>query len=206
MTKETIRTKTSNLLLDAASTWKELTNYKYKITYGYKKNLYEIQLSFYPEEFSHLAGFQYLKDINLPRYNSSVILDRVLDDKIKHEHILKGVKYETMVKPRLEALSQLKNILDNDFILFSYMPNMYSFTTTIKADYLISLHEENTSFVFIIKSSDEVSIEYLCCSTFTEGDRNYEENQRQRTILMKERINLSNEESDILYNRLENLS
>ena len=30
--------KTSNLLLDSASVWKELTEYRYEITYGYKKN------------------------------------------------------------------------------------------------------------------------------------------------------------------------
>lgn len=78
---------------------------------------------------------------------------------------------------------------------------MYSFTTTIKADYLISLRSEQTSFVFIVKTSDTNS-DYLCCSAFKEGDRNYEENQRQRTILKKERIILSTEEHYTIFNRL----
>ncbi len=193
--------ETSNLLLDAASVWKKLTDYRYKITYGYKKKLYEIHLCFYPEEFQHLAGFQYLKDLNLPRYNSSVLLDRILSKKITYAQIIKGPQYEAMVKPRLEALSKLKETLDNDFTLFSYMPKMYSFTTTIKADYLISLRSEQTSFVFIVKTSDTNS-DYLCCSAFKEGDRNYEENQRQRTILKKERIILSTEEHYTIFNRL----
>lgn len=106
-----------------------------------------------------------------------------------------------MVKPRLEALSKLKTTLDSDFTLFSYMPRMYSFTTTIKADYLISLHSEQTSFVFILKTSDTDS-DYLCCSAFKKGDRNYEENQRQRTILKKERISLYSEEKETLFDRL----
>ena len=194
--------ETSNLLLDAASVWKELSDYRYEITYGYKMKLYQIHLYFYPEEFQHLAGFQYLKDINLPRYNSRALLDRILNQKITYEQIIKGSQYETMVKPRLEALSKLKETLDSEFSLFSYMPKMYSFTTTIKADYLISLHSEQTSFVFIVKASD-TNPEYLCCSAFIEGDRNYEENQRQRTILKKERITLSSEEKETLYNRLD---
>ena len=125
-------TEKSNLLLDAASVWKMLTEYSYEITYGYKNKLYIITLFFYPEEFYHLAGFQYLKDLNLPRYNSKALLDRVLNKKITYDQIIKGCQFETMVKPRLEALSRLKETLDNDFALFSYMPRMYPFSTTIK--------------------------------------------------------------------------
>ena len=74
-----------NILIDAANSWKDLINYEYLITYGYKNKLYNIKLSFHPEEFYHLAGFQYLKDLNLPRYNSRVILDRIIEGKIKNE-------------------------------------------------------------------------------------------------------------------------
>ena len=52
-----------DLLYDAAAAWKELTQYYYIFTYGYKKQLYTINLSFPPEKFPHLAGFQYL---NIP--------------------------------------------------------------------------------------------------------------------------------------------
>ena len=57
------------LLYDAAVAWKELTEYYYVFTFGYKQQLYTIHLSFPSEKFPHLAGFQYLKDINLPRFN-----------------------------------------------------------------------------------------------------------------------------------------
>ena len=202
MYKQDNNIKTSNLLLDAASVWKELSDYRYEIIYGYKRKLYEINLSFNPEEFQHLAGFQYLKDITLPRYNSSVTLKRILDRKITFEQIIKSSNYESMVKPRLEAISKLNNILDNDFRLFSYMPKMYSFSTTIKAEYIISYHFDKNTFVFIVKLSSENEKEYVCCSSFTEGDRNYEENQRQRTILKKSKIKISSDEIEVLYDRL----
>ncbi|MDD4525945.1 MAG: hypothetical protein PHX95_08890, partial [Lachnospiraceae bacterium] len=31
------------------------------MTYGYKKNLYQINITFSASEFPHLAGFHYLK-------------------------------------------------------------------------------------------------------------------------------------------------
>ena len=42
------------------------------------------------------------------------------------------------------------NSLDNDFILYTFIPKMYPFITNIKADYLIASHVVNNSYVFII--------------------------------------------------------
>lgn len=91
------------------------------------------------------------------------------------------------------------------FDFFSYMPRMYPFTTTIKADYLISSHLDLVNFVFIIQSScrDAARCDYLCCSAFTKGERDYEINQRMRTLLKKERIHTATNSSTILYDRLE---
>ena len=46
-----------DLLYDAAVAWKELTQYCYIFTYGYKKQLYTINLSFPPENSRILQGF-----------------------------------------------------------------------------------------------------------------------------------------------------
>lgn len=193
-----------DILLDSAYKWKELINNKYVITYGYKNKLYTINLCFSPEEYQHLAGFHYLKDIVIPKYNSKVLIDRILEEKITYDKIIKSNNFETMVKPRLEALIILKTSLDSDFILYSYMKRMYPFTTTINADYIISYKGDKNSFTFIVKSSDQLDGEknYLCCSVFTEGERDYSINQRQRIVLRKERIYIPSNESTILYNRL----
>ena len=47
-------------------------------------------------------------------------MDRILEQKIKYEQVVKGSQYEGMVKPRLEALIRLEEILNSDFRLFSY--------------------------------------------------------------------------------------
>ena len=193
-----------NLLLQSALAWKEITEYRYLFTYGYKKKLYPINLTFSLEDYPHLAGFQYMKDISLPNYTSAKIVDRILEGKIPFEKVQKATQYEEMIKPRLEALAHLKNSFDNEFTLYSYMPRMYPFITNIKADYLIASHINIDNFIFIIRSTPqgEAKCDFLCCSIFEEGDRDYEANQRSRALLKKERINIPTNTSTILLDKL----
>lgn len=116
-----------DLLQQSAQAWKEITEYRYLFTYGYKKQLYPINLTFSLEDYPHLAGFQYMKDISLPNYSSAKIADRILEGKILFEKVQEAAQYEDMIKPRLEALVHLKESLDNEFNLYSYMPRMYPF-------------------------------------------------------------------------------
>ena len=195
-----------DILYQAASVWNEMTEYKYKITYGYKKKLYHINLSFSPEDFPHLAGFQYLKDLSLPRYNSRKIIPRIIDHTISLESIQKSQQYGQMVLPRLEALVRLKKTLDSDFMLFSFFPYMYQFYTQIKADFLIPATPDIVSFLFIIQPQPNRNVasdnDYLCCSAFKQEIHNYEINQRPRAILKKERFHLPFNTSTVLIDKL----
>ena len=101
----------------------------------------------------------------------------------------------------------IKNTLEEDFLLYAYMPRFYSFATRIKADYLISKSFSPKDYIFIIKSDslfEQSDYYFVCCSTFEQTNRNYAENQRQRTVLKKERINISTGDLTVLYNRLNN--
>lgn len=193
-----------DILQQSALAWKELTEYRYKFVYGYKKTLYPINLTFSFEDYPHVGGFQYLKDITLPNYTSAKIVNRILEGKITIEQIQKGAQYGEMVKPRLEALIHLKNSLDNDFNLYSFMPRMYPFITNIKADYLIASHSIIDSYVFIIHTtpSGDAKCDFLCCSAFAKGERDYEVNQRKRTLLKKERVHIVSNTTTVLLNKL----
>ena len=68
----------TDLLVLAASAWTELMEYRYCFTYGYRKQLYKICLSFSVQDFPHLAGFQYLKDIQLPKFNPPKTVEMIL--------------------------------------------------------------------------------------------------------------------------------
>lgn len=193
-----------DLLYQSAKAWKEIIEYRYLFTYGYKKQLYSINLTFSLEDYPHLAGFQYMKDISLPNYSSSKIADRILEGKILFETVQKATQYDKMIKPRLEALIHLKESLDNEFNLYSYMPKMYPFIANINANYLISSHFSIDNFIFIIKTSShgEANCDFLCCSIFKKGERDYETNQRLRKLMKKERIHLPSNTTDILLDLL----
>lgn len=77
---------------------------------------------------------------------------------------------------------------------------MYPFITGIKADYLISSHFSVDNFIFIIKanSQGDLKCDFLCCSIFEKGERDYETNQRPRTLMKKERIHITLLENDFL--------
>lgn len=199
-----LSSSTTDIFYQAASIWNSLTEYQYIFTYGFKSRLYTINLTFSPEDFPHLAGFQYLKDISLPKYNPEKTVSKILDGSITVEQVRQAAQYEEMVLPRLEALVRIKDTLDNEFNLFSYMPRMYPFYTQIKADYIISSHSDITSFVFILQSTANGSARchYLCCSAFKQGGRDYESNQRPRTLLKKERIHINSKTSIILMDKL----
>ena len=89
-----------DLLREAALSWKEITEYRYVFTYGYKKKLYPLTLTFSLSDFPHLAGFQYTKDVSIPNYSSSKTPDRILDGKISFDMIRQSEKYESMIRPR----------------------------------------------------------------------------------------------------------
>lgn len=197
--------ESEDLLYAAAVAWMELTEYDYIFTYGYKKCLYPIKLSFPVERFPHLAGFQYLKDVELPRFNSAKTLDKILGGTIKYSQIKKGIQFELAVKPRLEALIRLKQTIENEFTLYSFTPQYYSFSTRIKADYLISSVSSPIDFIFIIQSDPhgEAAIcDFVCCSAFTQTERDYRENQRPRTILKKERVHIPTNTSTTFFDRM----
>ena len=141
--------------------------------------LYTINLSFSTEDFPHLAGFQYLKDLTLPRFTPAKTVSKILEGVITQEQIEKGLQYEEMVKPRLMALVSLEEMLDKEFTLYSYMPRFYPFITSIRADYLIASHIGSISFIFLIREGERSIVsDCICCSTFIKEERDYEQNQR----------------------------
>ena len=190
-----------SLLYKATSEWDSISQYRYSFVYGYKKKLYTIILTFAPEEFYHLAGFQYLDDLSIPHYNARKMISRILAGEIKQSDIEKGINYEAFVKPRLQALLTLQSILDSDFTLFSFRPDMYSsFRTNISADYLISSMINGVSYVFLFGGSPRAIIrECICRSIFTKGERDYEENQRPYTVLKKTKTDLTSNQETILF-------
>lgn len=174
-----------DLLVCASERWSTLCNRRIRITYGKSKKLHTVTVSFHKEEFAHLAGFQYLRDLgNVHHYKSEQILKYISERKITLEMISKSKRYEEMVYPRLVALNSISADLSDEISIFLYRPDRYPFRTTIRADYLISMKSADISFVFLIQ--DKIYADYSCCSTFMKEQRDYEINQERLCILKKE--------------------
>ncbi len=181
------------LLINSAKTWKHLCNYTYGLTYGRKKKLYTINLAFKTSDFFHMAGFQYLDDLaSLPKFSKAKYIDKVIDGTITLAQIEKGQQYEESVKPRLLALENLEDILNNPFSLYSVIPRFYPFVTQIKFDYLIRSEYCGVSFLFLIQVDENGAVRTCdCTSVFMEGERDYTANQRRLSLLRVTRTELS---------------
>ena len=119
--------------------------------------------------------------------------------------ILHILRMSVEISALQNSSKRLKETLEQDFLLHSYMPRFYSFTTQIKADYLISSTTAPVDFIFIIKSSSsgDISIcDFVCCSAFMQTKRDYRENQRPRSILKKERVHIATNTTTVLFDRL----
>ena len=57
----------------------------------------------------------------------------ILSDKITYDKVKKGTLYQEYVKPRLLALVRLKEILEQEIEMISYMKNFYPLVANIKA-------------------------------------------------------------------------
>lgn len=99
---ENVQGEQQDILYRAAEVWKELTDYHYVFTYGYKGELHEIKLTFSLEDFPHLAGFHYLKDLALPRYSPRKTVDMILSGKITHETVRTSVPGTLLKKERVQ--------------------------------------------------------------------------------------------------------
>ena len=193
-----------DLLYGSAATWLDLMEYRYVFTYGYRKKLHRFTLSFYAEDFYHLAGLHYLDDISLPLYNRGKYPRKIFEGRIRYSDIVKSQYFAEYIEPRLKALSRLQDILENDFTLYEYHPELYSFTTTIDANYVIYSNIEAGNFVFFVKVDFDKSVDsnYLCKSIFEMDYHDFRQNQRSRALLKKEKVHIKDGTVSVLFNRL----
>lgn len=176
-----------DLLYQAAMAWRELTAYTYRITYGKNKTLHTITLKFRTDEFYHLAGFQYTKDIVLPvRFSRPKTLDVILSGKITEKHIAKSENYP-MITERLTAITQLKSALETAFTVYQFNAKVLPFYTNITAQNLISAQCGDVVFLF---TDSNASGEAFSKSVFLKHpDHDFSINQKALAIFRVEREN-----------------
>ena len=188
----------------ALTAFVKLFDYNYKFIISCQKKLNEIKLTFVDKDFYHLAGFQYLKDIDIPK-TPNVLYQKINNDKINDAYLETSVCYEKVndsyanVKNRIWGLQFLREYLENKNLVCKYVKymNIYS---RIEAEYLIiSTLNHKTAYIFIRKRNNQD--DYCICSFFIEPETEYK--GIKAYWLFKSKINIYTNEEEIFYNRLQ---
>lgn len=176
-----------------------IQNYIFDLRVSCHKKLVKMILDFRKNDFHHIAGLQYLNDIDIPK-NGKELFKQIKAGNISDEFLQKSQNYYQVqdsyanVHDRIYSLRYLKAHLENKTIICEYIKgnNRYSL---INADYVIkSTIEENTAYIFLKKRSRE---ERYCVCSFFNPSTEYVGNRAY--WLYKARIDIVREEINVLY-------
>lgn len=173
------------ILEDAAFAWEELYNKRYSFAIGKAGKLKEFCLTFDKHDFYHLAGFQYLTDIDLgvskkEMFNGKLI-EVIKNGRVSTESIACSDSFEK-VSGRLAGIVEIEKALDDALVIFKFDPRRVQHGTTINAKYLIKSENSSSAyFVFFDKDYDR----WFCRSVFPFEKVDFSVRQEKYIILKK---------------------
>lgn len=189
-----------DLLKECVIEYKKLLSYRYHFLLGRKGKSKEFVLTFDEADFHHLAGLHKLKDNAKLQYGKRAdILNAILHDEINLEQIKKSVFYDNMAM-RLEPLSHLERILDDNQLVFRYNEKVHKYSI-IKAEYLLEGYY-NTNVVYLFLGERGSENTQMCRTFFPKRDKDYTVGQPRYTLLKKEKIHIQDGKVVYQYNRL----
>lgn len=190
-------------IYSAFSAFQILLNYSYDFIVAHQKSTSTIRLTFQETDFYHLAGFHYLKDIELPK-NAETLFRKIGACAISDVYLKKSRFYTTVeesyanVQQRICGIQTLEQYLDSKNLICKYVKYMNKYSL-IDADYLIkSTVVQKTAYIFLRKRKREET--YCICSFFINPRQSYE--GIKAYWLYKAKINNCTKETLILYDRL----
>jgi hypothetical protein len=171
------------LLMAAACAWAELCGTKYIIELGHKGVQHSINLTFEPDDFPHIAGMQYAKDIdfglNRSEYFGKNLIPAIVSGRMEEERICKARSWDK-IEGRLKAIVNIPQTLSGNFIIAKFNRNKVNKSCSIDAEYVIkNTVSGETFFVFLDSDNDR----YYCKSAFQNDHTDYLLNQTVMTVL-----------------------
>ena len=175
------------LFLDAAKAWSGLYNTEYILDIARKGKLSRVNLTFSPEDFAHVAGIQYMGDIDFGIRRTKLLGDRLIKALLHKEfndEVAKNGRNWGKVAGRFEAVIGIEKILDGSFTIASFDNSRVGCYSQIDADYVIKGQLEDFYFILL----DDSSGHYYCKSVFKKEHVDYTTNQSIMTILRKIKV------------------
>lgn len=184
-------------LKNAALSFQRLFDFEYHITLKKKDKLYYLILEFRKQDFFHLAGLHYLKDLPQLKKNRDLIFDEIINNKITEETVRKSCFYKH-IEERIIGLIGLEEILDSNKTVFRYCKNRSSFSDIIAEYFLETVFLSKTNYIFIDKNEEN---KLYCKSFFFNENNNYRINQIYMDLILKEKTNKKTNEKFLLFEK-----
>ena len=189
-----------DLLLQSALNFERLIPYRYHMVIGRKGKTLDFTVSFDRADFHHLAGLHKLRDnVRFQTGKRSEIFEEILKGHLTLSTVMQSAFFHEM-EPRLSPLVDLEHFLDSNEIIFRYNSKANIFSA-IKADYLLQNDFQGAPvYLFLSQRSGEDTLG--CRTFFPKSEKDYSQGQPRYTLLYKEKICLSTEETVVQYGRL----
>lgn len=186
---------------NALDDFKTLQNYKYHFKVAHNKKISDFFLTFEDSDFYHIVGFQYLKDIDIPKsptqlftkINNGKINDTILSKSKFYTHIEDS---SANVKERIYGAQFLKTYLESNNIIVKYIKNKNPYSK-IQADFFIKSMVNNQEVLIFIR--ERQNGEYCICSFFINPCSQYAGIKAYWRF--KSRININTNDEYILLNK-----
>ena len=157
-------------LYTCAVNFSKLFNNEYRFEVAKKTDIIAITLDFKEEDFHHLIGFKYLKDLDIPK-KKKIAFTKVMDKKITYDFISSSKKFKNIkdsyadVESRVHCFQAIEEYLDTKNIIFKYIQNKNKYSS-IRADFLIeSTFNHETVYIFLTKRDEfDRNSNYVMCS------------------------------------------
>ena len=147
-----------DIIQECAAHFLNLVNTTSYVFHLANRNVRVVSLDFRAEDFYHLAGFQYLTDISIPR-NKKKILSWILDENVPvtDEYLMKSEFYsgkvndEKDISKRISELRFLEQYIDENNLIRIYSPKDGPRNNSfIKCDYIIESQLKNSPTIVYI--------------------------------------------------------
>lgn len=174
------RLYTMSILLNACNFYSQLLNKNYSLILGFKGKEQAITIIFRKNDFKHLIGLQYLKDLQQLKTQAIVLYNKIQKQEITIDELEKSTEYEKHVKSRLDDFSHIfpQLILQlSEGILDIYRCSSLTVQqhSKIKADYmLVFKYNHNRFYLFLLE--DELNHGFFYPISFFREEQSYTKN------------------------------
>lgn len=146
-----------SILLNACNIYQKFLCQNYLLTLGYNNKEQSLIVAFPTDEFRHLIGLQYLKDLVQLKTSAQSCFDKIKNTEISLSELQHSAYFQSHVATRLQNFVNvfdifMSSILNNQIDFYRCNSStVYPDRSKIVADYMLVLNHKNQRFYLFLK-------------------------------------------------------